>query len=292
MSWKTFFRRPWVFISVLVLLAAAGMARLGVWQLDRLEQRRAFNAQVLSQIDAPLLPLTEDVIAGDLEALEFRSVQITGQYDLERTLVLGNQIYAGDQVGVHLVSPLKIAGVEAFILVDRGWIPFTDWQNREIGAYDQPGEVTITAMLRNTQTRLGLRECIDEPISEFPFQVWCLALEGIAEQLPYDLLSVYAIELPQGEQTSLPYRSQPRIEISEGNHLSYAVQWFSFASILLLGYPFFVRREVQFRQQRAGEERESAQVEGKEYHGWEEHLSPEQRAAYELDDQPSLGRQE
>lgn len=289
MTWTTLIRRPWIFVTVLVILAAVFMARLGIWQLDRLEQRRAFNAQVLSQIDAPLLPLTEDVITGDLEALEFRSVEITGQYDLEHTLVLGNQIYDGDQIGVHLLSPLQIANSQAVILVDRGWIPFEDWQNREISAYDQPDSVTITAMLRVSQTRLGLRDCIDEPVEAFPFQVWCLALDGIAARLPYDLLPVYAVERPEGEENSLPYRTLPRIEISEGSHLSYAVQWFSFASILLLGYPFFVRREMQARQQKA--EPEIADSEAQDYHGWEDHLSPEQRAAYDLEDQSQSGRQ-
>ncbi len=45
------FRRPWIFVTILVIVAALVMIRLGIWQLDRLAGRRAFNAQVLSQID-------------------------------------------------------------------------------------------------------------------------------------------------------------------------------------------------------------------------------------------------
>ena len=287
MNILTLFRRPWIFVTVLVLIVSAVMIRLGIWQLDRLAGRRAFNAQVLSQIDEPLLPLTPEMLSSDLESLEFRTVQIEGQYDLPNTLVLGNQVWE-DQVGVHLLTPLKISGSQAVILVDRGWIPYEDWQNRNLATYDETGDVAIQGMLRVSQTRLGLRNCLDETAGQAPFQVWCLALGGIAEYLPYDLLPVYVIQAPGGEQTTPPYRAIPQIEISEGPHLSYAIQWFSFTAILLIGYPFFVRRELQARERKARQE--AARVAGQEpepddeYYGWAEHLDEKQKAAYKMDE--------
>lgn len=289
MNILTLFRRPWIFVTILVLIVSVVMIRLGIWQLDRLAGRRAFNTQVLSQIDEPPLPLTPEVISSDLESLEFRTVQIEGQYDLPNTLVLGNQVWE-DQVGVHLLTPLKIAGSEAVILVDRGWIPYEDWQNRNLIAYDESGEVTLQGMFRASQTRLGLRNCLDETAGQAPFQVWCLALDGIAEHLPYDLLPMYVIQAPEGEQMAPPYRAIPQIEISEGPHLSYAIQWFTFTAILLIGYPFFVRRELQARERKARQE--AAQVAGQEpepepddeYYGWAEHLDEKQKAAYKMDE--------
>ena len=274
------FRRPWIFVTILVIIAALVMIRLGIWQLDRLTGRRAFNEQVLSQIDEPPLLLTDDVVSGDVGTLEFRTVQIEGEYDLANTLVLGNQVW-DDQIGVHLLTPLKIAGMETVILVDRGWIPFEDWKNRNLIAYDKTGTVSVKGMLRVTQTKLGLRDCLDETVGEAPFQVWCLALDGIAGYLPYDLLSVYLIQAPDGEQTAPLYRVIPQIEITEGPHLGYAVQWFTFTAILLIGYPFFVRREVQARERK--NQQESAAADG-EYHGWAEHLDEKQKEAYKMDD--------
>lgn len=278
------FRRPWIFVTILVIVAAIVMVRLGIWQLDRLAGRRAFNAQVLSQIDEPPLPLTDDVVSGNLEALEFRTVQIEGEFDFANSLVLGNQFW-NDQMGVHLLTPLKIAGTEAVILVDRGWIPFEDWENRNLNAYDEAETVDVAGMLRVTQTKLGLRDCLDETAGDAPFQVWCLALDGIAAHLPYDLLSVYLIQAPAGEQTAPPYRSIPQIEISEGPHLSYAIQWFTFSAILLIGYPFFVNREVKARERKAREQAgEEIAPDEDEYHGWAEHLDDEQKAAYKMDE--------
>jgi len=43
--------------------------------------------------------------------------------------------------------------------------------------------------------------------------------------------------------TDLPYRSAPDLELTEGPHMGYAIQWFTFAVLLLGGYPVFVNRE-------------------------------------------------
>ena len=275
------FRLPWIIITILVIIAAAVMVRLGIWQLDRLAGRRAFNQQVLSQIDQPPLPLTNDVLSGDLDALEFRTVQVGGEFDLDNTLVLGNQVWE-EQIGVHLLTPLKIAGTDSYLLVDRGWIPFDDWENRNLETYDPPNEVIVEGMLRVSQTKLGLRDCLDENAGEPPFQVWCLALDGIGNYLPYDLLSVYLIQGPEGEQTAAPYQAIPQIEITEGPHLGYAVQWFTFTAILLIGYPFFVRREIQARQRKS--ETEAEIISDDEYHGWAAHLDEQQKSIYKMDD--------
>jgi len=284
MKISTLFRRPWIFVTILVFIASIVMIRLGIWQLDRLAGRRAFNTQVLSQIDEPPLPLTSEVLSNDLESLEFRTVQIEGEYDLANTLVLGNQVWE-DQVGVHILTPLKIAGTEEMILVDRGWITFEDWQNRNLAEYDEQGSVRAQGMLRVSQTKLGLRECLDETAGEAPFQVWCLALGGISQYLPYELLPVYLIQAPTGEQDTPPFRAIPQIEISEGPHLSYAIQWFTFTAILLIGYPFFVRRELQARERKAQQEAgQETPVPNDEYHGWAEHLEAEQKEAYGIND--------
>jgi surfeit locus 1 family protein len=275
------FRRPWIFVTILVIAAAAVMVRLGIWQLDRLAGRRAFNDQVLSQIDQPPLALSKEVLLGDLEGLEFRTVQVDGEFDLANTIVLGNQAW-DEQIGVHLLTPLEIAGTDAYLLVDRGWIPIEDWANRNVSAYDQAGSVQVKGMLRVTQTKLGLRDCIDETAGEPPFQVWCLALDGIASHLPYDLLPVYLIQGPEGDLVDPPYQAIPLIEITEGPHLGYAVQWFTFAGILLIGYPFFVRREIQARQRKLESETES--VTDDDYHGWAAHLDEQQKSVYKMDD--------
>jgi surfeit locus 1 family protein len=85
--------------------------------------------------------------------------------------------------------------------------------------------------------------------------VWNLAnVEGIASQLPYPILPVYIQRAPDASLPAdvndwtdeyLPFPSLPEIEITEGPHMGYALQWFTFAAILAIGYPIFLTREKE-----------------------------------------------
>ena len=61
---KKMFSRAWLFATLLVFAGTALCIRLGIWQLDRLEQRRAFNAQVESMRAAELLDLNQEFASG------------------------------------------------------------------------------------------------------------------------------------------------------------------------------------------------------------------------------------
>ena len=73
------FSRRWLFTTLLVLVAAAVMARLGVWQLDRLEWRRGFNARVIAQANEPPMALDATALDLDLYSMEYRKV-LVGDY--------------------------------------------------------------------------------------------------------------------------------------------------------------------------------------------------------------------
>ena len=64
------------------LLVAALCVRLGVWQLDRLRQRRARNAQVLARRTEPPLSVTGTISA---ESARDRRLSARGVYDYGAT---------------------------------------------------------------------------------------------------------------------------------------------------------------------------------------------------------------
>ena len=66
---KKMFGRAWLFATLSVFAGTALCIRLGIWQLDRLEQRRAFNAQVESMRAAELLDLNQNLPA-DISSME------------------------------------------------------------------------------------------------------------------------------------------------------------------------------------------------------------------------------
>lgn len=245
---KPLFTRRWLLASVLVLAGFAVLVRLGVWQLDRLEWRRALNARVMEQQAAPTLMLEAGALDLDLYSMEYRRATVRGQYLPEHEIVLRNQVWLGEtgnQLGVDLYTPLLIEGTNQAILVERGWIPQEDAQQR--GAYIEDGLVTVFGQLRRAETDFGLGRSLQPDPTTQPgerLEIWNnLDLPRLADQMDVELLPVYLQRIPQGQQTAPPYASVPQMDLSEGSHFGYAVQWFIFASLLLVGYPFYVRRQ-------------------------------------------------
>lgn len=240
------FSRRWLLATLLVIAGSAVMIRLGIWQLDRLEQRRQFNSRVLGQINQPVLDLNQAPLSGDLAAMEYRPAVVRGVYDHSQQVLLLNQAWE-NQVGVHLLTPLRITGTDHIVLVDRGWAPAPDFDyaNTDWSQYDEPGEIMVAGVLRAAQSSpsFGPQRDVQTEGSQPTLGWYFPNLPRIAEQLPYPALPVYIQQDPAEGWNKLPFRSQPDIEITEGPHMGYAIQWFGFAALFAFGYPFFVRRQ-------------------------------------------------
>lgn len=246
--------RQWILTTILVLLGAAVCVRLGIWQLDRLDQRRAFNNQVMSMRALPPLDLNAEEVS-DLAAMEYRAVVARGTYDYENQIALRNFYHEG-KYGYHLLTPLRLDDSRA-VLVDRGWIPSEG--NDAPSAWRRYDEAAPVQVCRGTcQTvegviRLGVKKV---PFGAKPdptlapgqtrLEFWNFVdIERLAAQIPYPILPVYIQPNPDPNDNEPPIPQQPIIELTEGPHFGYALQWFAFAAILVIGYPFFVRRQSE-----------------------------------------------
>lgn len=235
----------WWKTSLLVIAAVIVMIRLGLWQLDRLDQRRAFNARVEEQLAQSALEISEENLRADLYNMEYREAIVLGEYDHDRQVVLRNQDWQG-RLGVHLLTPLIVQGSDRAIMVNRGWIPYEDFEAGKLSKFDESGLVEVNGVIRRSQTkpRIGGRADQIPAEGEPPLQAWnWINVGGIAGQLPYELLPVYLQGSPEPSRNQMPYRTQLELDLSEGSHLGYAFQWFTFALILAIGYPIYVSRE-------------------------------------------------
>ena len=245
MIFQKMFSRAWLFATVLVFAGTALCIRLSIWQLDRLEQRRAFNAQVESMRAAELLDLNQNLPA-DISSMEWRAVTVTGEYDFENQVALRNQ-YNGDQYGYHLITPLLFVG--GAVLVDRGWIPADGNATPERYAwrqYDEAGQVTVTGQIRLGQDKPAIGGVADAELrpEQTRLDVWNnLNVVRISKQVPFPLLTVYVQPNLDGNNSEPPIKYQPVVELTEGSHFGYALQWFAFATILFVGYPFYLRKQ-------------------------------------------------
>ncbi len=238
----------WILTTLLVLAAMAVMVRLGFWQLDRLKQRRAFNARVLAQVNAPQLDLNQSlskIASSSLTGMEYHPAAVTGKYDYSQQIAWRNQPYNG-AFGVHLLTPLRITGTDESILVDRGWIPQQDFDTGNLAKYDPPGPVTVSGYLRNSQVKPFFWTVSDPPAAPGKRLAgfFIADVSRISQQVPYPMLPVLLNVTPVAGVSGPPYPSALNLDLSEGPHLGYAIQWFSFSIILGITYILLVRKEL------------------------------------------------
>jgi surfeit locus 1 family protein len=209
--------------SWIPLLAAAVIAvvcvRLGLWQLDRLEQRKARNATIAAAFHEP--PISAELATTD-RITRFRRVTAAGRWDYGRESVVSGRTRNGSP-GVHIVTPM-ILGDSAEILVNRGWVYSPDARTIDLSKWREGDRGQFVGY-------------VDEPPS---------SLQPTAPRL-------YVVALADSTSQQAPADERPvRLSVpafgDEGPHLSYAVQWFSFAAIALIGTPIVVRRQRRRRE--------------------------------------------
>jgi surfeit locus 1 family protein len=247
---RAMFSRQWFLTTLLALAGGVVCVRLGIWQLDRLEQRRAFNAHVEAMWAAEPLDLSGKPVE-DLTAMEYRAVAVSGKYDFGNQVALRNRYFEGEY-GYNLLTPLLLDDGSA-VLVDRGWIP-ADGNDTPAAwrKYDQPERVHLQGQVRLGQARPDMGGVPDPTLAagQTKLDFWNIVnLERIGQQLPYPLVDVYVQPEVDPADTAPPIPFQPELELTEGPHLGYAMQWFTFAGILVLGYPFYLRKELSKRSE-------------------------------------------
>jgi surfeit locus 1 family protein len=229
-----------VLATLALAVVIAGCVRLGFWQLDRLQQRRAINAAIAERMDGP--PIDEAAALRDTASAIYRRPSARGTWDNERSIVLPGRSHRGAP-GVHLLTPLRLAGGSA-VLVNRGWVPSADAATVEIGAFAEHDTVAIAALVVPFPAGSeSLAQRASAAATETAFrQVWYNIDErALRAQYPYPLLPVMLQALPAGRAAGYPTRLAPPA-LDEGPHFGYALQWFSFAVIGVIGWLALVLR--------------------------------------------------
>ena len=236
---KALFNRKRWWVTLLVLLGMGVLGRLGMWQLDRLEERRAASAQLELALSEPPFELTADFSSPNPRQLKDRLVFARGQYDFAYQGIIKLQSFRG-QAGAHVVAPLVLADGETAVLVNRGWVP--EAVTTQLSELDEPGVLTINGYIGLSQT---LSRAASEAAPADELAWFRLDIGQIQAQLPYRLLPVTIVEWSGEEETAdFPIHLDRDIELSEGPHLGYAIQWFAFTVMLGVGYVFLVRRNI------------------------------------------------
>lgn len=247
--------RRWAVRIVAGMLLAAAFVALGMWQLDRNEQRQARNAVIEANMAREPVPVDEVLSTGRQAGPsdEWTPVRISGTYDGANELVVRLRPLDG-QAGVHVLTPLVTEGGAA-VLVDRGFVPSLGAEIPEIPAAPS-GPVEVTGRVRLTESGRGTGGDPDSGAIRY------VDVAALADALPYPLYGGW-VELTEQRPPATGLEPLPPPAIDAGPHLSYAIQWFAFTVIGVGGFVLLVRAEARVRreeEERAARERVTEQA--------------------------------
>ncbi len=244
-----FLRRPsWLILHVVVLAIIVVFVLLGRWQLERLDERRAGNALISEYLAAPPIEWSK---TSSGRPPEYSRLLVSGVFAPDEEVLLRSQVNQG-QPGFDVLTPLYVDELSA-VIVNRGWVPL-EFDSPPVDQAQPPdGVVSVEGIVRYPLSGSNLANT-DGATGKLDI-VARVDLERLNRKIGGDLATFYV------ELTSLapPGTSQPIPagipEVSEGPHLSYAVQWFSFALVSTIGYAALIRSTARRRvglRRRAG----------------------------------------
>jgi cytochrome oxidase assembly protein ShyY1 len=239
MSARALLTRRSILLVLVSLVVAVTCVRLGFWQLDRLHGRRAANALFEHRLALP--PTTLDQVVprqGPAAGPIYRRVTVHGAYDTADEVVLFGRELDGEP-GNHVLTPLQTSDGRTLV-VDRGWVPIDDDRPPVAVATPPAGPVDVTGILFPSEHGSDSASANGRVT-----RVGAIDLGLIGQGLPSPIESVFLQLRSQtpAQPGPLP-RTVPLPVFDDGPHLGYAVQWFIFAIIALVGGVVLLRMEL------------------------------------------------
>lgn len=225
-----------LFALLIPLCGAAVFARLGVWQLSRLAERRAFNATLLKRLDNP--PVDVSGLPKDTSDAHYRRVTLRGTWRYDKEVLWAGRTRNGSP-GVNFLTPLQVEGRDSVIIVNRGWAYSPDATTIDNSRWRDGDSATIAGYVETwrpeRQAAAGA--------TRRERTVHTLAHQAIAASTGLPVASYLVVQTSDSvaKPDSVPVRLvYPALD--EGSHENYAIQWFSFATIALVGGVALYRR--------------------------------------------------
>ena len=215
-----------------VVLACLAMSALQLWRADF--KGRRFVAEAAARNANPIALSSAHRQAAELIG---RAVAARGEWLPDATLLLDNKLEQG-QAGYHVVTPLRLAGVDVVVLVNRGWVRAPRLRS-DLPAVAAPpaGMVEVAGIARGFETR-AFEFGEDKPQG----RVWqhlreaTYRRESGLDALPLIVLQTTAVD--DGLRRAWTATGAPNPALA---HYGYAGMWAVFA-LLAAGYAVLLRR--------------------------------------------------
>jgi surfeit locus 1 family protein len=223
-------------VIVIAAILTLVFLRLGFWQLSRLSERKHLNAELASRAADPAIRVSQ--LPTDTANAHYRRVSVDGEYDYANEIVLTFRSREGSP-GVNIVTPVRLAGIDTALLVVRGWVYSPDGTTVDLSRWREGATLKGAGFV---ETYPPPRDGVNVSTRTPNAYRW-LYRPALEKRLGRPLKPYYVV------LTSPPIDSAhtpPRLGVppmDEGPHQSYAIQWFSFAAISIIGTILFLRRK-------------------------------------------------
>ena len=235
------FTRSSLLLAVGALLAAIGLASLGLWQLSRASEKEATQAAIAAHGALPELTQRDLGAESVGPGMIHRQVRLRGRWLPEATVYLDNRPMAG-RVGFIVVTPLQLEGEPRAILVQRGWIPRDTQDRTRLVPVSTPVDtVEIEGRLvshLNAVFDLGSSSGSPGPIRQN------IELDAYAAEIGASLVPLVVLQQGAAQDSLLREWAAPTVNVQK--HYGYAFQWFAMSALVVSLYVWF----QLFRSQR------------------------------------------
>jgi surfeit locus 1 family protein len=193
-------------ITLTTLLLASGMIVASVWQWNRHLQKQ----ELIRRLEETLLlqPIELSTLLKrktDWSSIVFRRVKVAGEYDFKHEVLLRNRNREG-RAGFHVVTPLKLDSTDAYILIDRGFLPLGQESKEQRAQYQQPARAEFVGLLKEPATP-KIFAPNDPPAG--PDKPWVdqwlrVDVAAIEKQMPYRLQPIFLEIMSNPDDPMLP----------------------------------------------------------------------------------------
>lgn len=231
-------------LAALALVLFAGFIALGTWQVHRLGWKHDLIARVDQRVHAPAVdapgPTQWTHVTADAD--EYRRVRLSGVFLHDRQTLVWASTEQGN--GYWVMAPLRLAD-GSVVLVNRGFVPTAECDSGTHCVIPPDGAVTITGLLRMSQTWAFLRHNDPAHGRWYTRDVQAIAIaRGLMDVAPYFVDADAASadgksRWPQGGLTVIAFPD---------NHLAYLITWYLLALMVVLAAVYVGREEYRLRR--------------------------------------------
>jgi surfeit locus 1 family protein len=211
----------------LALLLLPLLFTLGLWQLERAEEKRVLQSHFE---DRKLHGPVDFEALLEIEDLRYQPVRFRGEFINQYTLFLDNRIHK-QQFGYEVITPFKLSSSNLWVFVNRGWVP-GDRSRRSLpnvdsvnGIVDLIGEIYVP---QSNMLTLGGEELA----TEWPRVTQTVDVAQLSEEFSMDVFP-FTIRLRESSP-GLFKENWLVVNLNPEKHTGYAVQWFSMSVALCL----------------------------------------------------------